>query len=118
MRLIDADYQQECLEEFAGSYLVSENPIAVSAGKVMIYVLDKILHAQPTIDPETLPIVQELREKLEQYEQTKRAYWEFREIRNGVRYWTCSNCRNRINTWWAHDRYCSYCGAEMCGQNR
>ena len=39
--------------------------------------------------------------------------WKFREIKNGVRYWTCSNCRNRINTWWAHDRYCSDCGAKM-----
>lgn len=44
------------------------------------------------------------------------AHWELREIKNGVRYWTCSNCRNRINTWWAHDRYCSDCGAKMDGR--
>ena len=111
MRLIDADYQQECLEEFAGSYLVSENPIAVSAGKVMIYVLDKILHAQPTIDPETLPIVQELRRKLEQG--VVHAHWEARTDDSENIYWCCSCCGYPTDKWWARGNYCLNCGAKM-----
>ncbi len=84
-----------------------------------IDVLDSI-YWQPTIDPESLPIVQELREENERLKQdiAKReiihAHWRY-DIEEKC--FICSNCDEAaMNNWRgmsAKTPYCSHCGAMM-----
>ncbi len=80
------------------------------------------LEDTPTIDPETLPIVQELREKLERYEQAERkpvvhAHWKIKEGFDGDEYYSCSVCGYDLyieRTPKENDiRFCLHCGAVM-----
>ncbi len=68
----------------------------------------------PTIDPETLPIVRELRAKLAECEPVVHAHWEWVADleRPGIRTLSCSHCRGKR---WAHEehKYCPHCGAKM-----
>lgn len=65
-RLIDANSLKACIDKEERSTGYSEvYDIGISDG---LMAAAEIVDEQPTIDPESLPIVQELREKLEFYE--------------------------------------------------
>lgn len=64
LRLIDATYQDKNLRLWLDTN--NENGVV----RIPEFVVEKCI-GRPTIDPETLPIVQELREKLARYEQAE-----------------------------------------------
>ncbi len=82
----------------------------------MVHVIEEL----PTIDPETLPIVQELRVKLAECEQV-RAHWETvpnREVEHGeveIRGTAemCSACKHADKYFRKWFEYCPNCGVKM-----
>ncbi len=76
------------------------------------FAVKKIINL-PTIDPETLPIVRELRAKLAECEPVH-AHWEIDEYGE----FRCSNCKGyasmdilRMHS--VKDKFCRNCGAKM-----
>lgn len=122
-RLIDA----EALKEFISDMQVRGGNAYYHKGMndALHEAFPKFIDEQPTIDPETLSIVRELREKLAEAEKKLQenepvhAHWisyheaDFGWDEYGVK---CSHCKRRIERgevpMWALER-CPYCDAKM-----
>ena len=66
----------------------------------------QLLYDQPTIDPETLPIVKQLREELARVTAERdAAVHDLEEIND------CSYCANNCVS---EDNFCEFCGVENC----
>ena len=113
MRLIDADAlldKQECL--FMKRHILFHGVTAYT------------IESAPTIAPETLPIVQELRKELERMTAERDAlaansrpvvYGEWEEIRDPygkIEGWLCK-CGNESKS---KTNFCPHCGADMRGK--
>lgn len=85
--------------------------------------MKSVIENRPTIDPETLPIVQELRKELERVTAERDAlaansrpvvYGEWEEIRDPygkIEGWLCK-CGNESKS---KTNFCPHCGADMTG---
>lgn len=102
MRLIDGDYAKEILV----------HDYSYEVGKML-------LEEVPTIDPETLPIVQELRKELKTRDTWIYAQWGYTDYDGELSYAECTNCGKKCYTeGYFYDlnevcNFCPYCGANM-----
>lgn len=113
MRLIDAD-----------ALLDKQEALYMKRHILFHGVTAYTIESSPTIDPETLPIVQELRKELERVTAEREAlaansrpaaYGEWEEIRDPygkIEGWICKcGSESRIKS-----DFCPYCGADMRGK--
>ena len=125
MRLIDANKVEIGFDELCQSpYFKNDVNAKHGAETLMDLCVRSDSHKPNTIDPEALPIVQELRKELERVTAEREAlaansrpaaYGEWEEIRDPdgkIEGWICKcGSESRIKS-----DFCPYCGADMRGK--
>lgn len=110
-RFIDADKYKESLFSGYMAATVEDDNRAIAAYEDALGCLD----SAPTIDPETLPIVRELRAQLAECKPVVHAHWIRYDDTDG---WNCSSCDYDIcgyddNPAEYGVNFCERCGAKM-----
>lgn len=113
MRPIDADSLMRRLQKKKSTFFDRKQTEGFNDAIMRVR---SMVHSEKTVDPESLPIVQQLRKQLADVRPV--AYGEWASL--GGDEWCCTNCGHVISTEGSWERpckkYCEECGADMRGK--